>query len=99
MEVEDEYKLLQRLFFKKYGRALPKKKSDEVDLDMDLKDLIKEQEKIDTIPSLATVDIVKKESIKIDNTVKTVVNQVEEVDKVACFFLETSTFKRKVRFQ
>jgi hypothetical protein len=131
MEVEDEYKLLQRLFFKKFGRELPEKKSDDVDIGIDPKDLIEEQKKIEAIPSLAPVDIVrittggtsrgekdseiekekvldvllipvdiiKKESIKIDNTVKTVVNQVEEVDKVACFFLETSTFKRKVRFQ
>ena len=65
MEVEDEYKLLQRLFFKKYGRALPKKKSDEVDLDIDLKDLTEEQDKMDAIPTLAPVDIVKKKSIEI----------------------------------
>ena len=63
MEVEDEDKLLQRLFFEKYGRALPEKKSDEVDLDMDLKDLTREQDKMDAIPILAPVDIVKKESI------------------------------------
>jgi hypothetical protein len=53
MEVEDEDKLLQRLFFKQFGRALPKKKSDEVDLDMDLKDLTEEQDKMDAIPTLA----------------------------------------------
>ena len=94
MEVEDEYKLLQKIFFKKYGRALPKKKSDEVDLDMDLKDVIKEQGKMDAIPILAPVDFVKKESIEIDKTVKTEVNQVETVDKVACL-----SFRRKVRSQ
>jgi hypothetical protein len=54
---------------------------------------------MEAIPSLAPVDFVKKESIKIDDMVKTVVNQVEEIDKVAFFFLETSTFRRKVRFQ
>ncbi len=69
MEVEDEYKLLQRLFFKKYGRALPKKKSDDVDLDMDLNDLNEEQDKLDDIPTLAPVDFVKKESIEIYDTV------------------------------
>ena len=74
MEVEDEDKLLQRLFFKKYGRALTKKNSDEVGLGMDLKDLTKEQDKMDAIPTLAPVDIVKKESIEIDDTVKTAVN-------------------------
>ena len=111
MEVEDEYKLLQRLFFKKFGRELPEKKSDDVDIGIDPKDLIKEQKEMEAITSLAPVDInkiktggtsrgekdseiekekvldvllipvdtIKKESIKIDNTVKTVVNQVEAV--------------------
>ena len=88
MEVEDEYKLLQKLFFKKYGRALPKKKSDEVNLDMDLKNLTKEQDKMYAIPTLAPVDIVKKESIEIDNTAKTAFHQVEEVDKKACCSLK-----------
>ena len=64
MEVEEEYKLLQRLFFKKYGRALPEKKIDDVDIGMDPRDLTREQKKIEAIPSLAPVDIVKKESIK-----------------------------------
>jgi hypothetical protein len=88
MEVEDEYKLLQRLFFKKYGRALPTKKSDDVDLDMDLNDLNEEQDKLDDIPTLAPVDFVKKESIENYDTVKTAVNQVETVDKVACLSLK-----------
>jgi hypothetical protein len=95
MEVEDEYKLLQKLFFKKYGRALPKKKSDEVDLDMDLKDVIKEQGKMDAIPILAPVDFVKKEFIEIDETVKTEVNQVETVDKVACLSLRQTPSEEK----
>jgi hypothetical protein len=100
MEVENEDKLLQRLFFKKFGRELPEKKSDDVDIGMDLKDRTEEQKKMKAIPSLAPVDIVKTESINIDDTVKTVVNQVEEVDKVACFSLiqapseEKSDFKR-----
>ncbi len=45
MEVEEEYKLLQRLFFKKYGRALPEKRSDDVDIGIGPKDLTKEQKK------------------------------------------------------
>ena len=73
MEVEDEDKLLQRLFFKKFGRALPKKKSDEADLDIDPKDLTEEQDKWDAIPTLAPVDIVKKESIKIPKPVINVI--------------------------
>ena len=95
MEVEDEYKLLQRLFFKKYGPALPKKKSDEVDLGMDLNDLNEEQDKLDAIPTLAPVDFVKKESIEIDDTVKTVVDQVETVDKVACLSLRQTPSEEK----
>ena len=98
MEVEDEYKLLQRLFFKKYGRALPEKKSDDVDIGMDPKDLTEEQKKMKAIPSLAPVDFVKKESIKIDNMVKTVVNQVEEIDKVACFSLRQAPSGEKSDF-
>jgi hypothetical protein len=98
MEVEDEDKLLQRLFFKKYGRALPKKKSDEVDLDMDLKDLTREQDKMDAIPNLAPVDIVKKESMEIDDNIKTAVNQVETVDKVTCFSLRQATSEEKSDF-
>ena len=95
MEVEDEDKLLQKLFFKKSGRALPKKKSDDVDLDMDLRDLIKEQGKMDAIPIFAPVDIVKKESIEIDDTAKTAVHQVEEVEKVACFSLRQTPSEDK----
>jgi hypothetical protein len=119
MEVEDEDKLLQKLFFKKFGRELPEKKSDDVDIGIDPKNLTEEQKRMEAITSLAPddiikiktggtsrgekdseiekgkvldvllipVEIVKKESIKIDDTVKTVVNQVEEVDKVACFSL------------
>ena len=130
MEVEDEYKLLQRLFFKKFGRELPEKKSDDVDIGIDPKDLIEKQKKMEAITSLAPVDIVKiktggtsrgekdseiekekvldvllipvdivkKESIKIDDTVKTVVNQVEEVDKVACFSLRQAPSEGKSDF-
>jgi hypothetical protein len=99
MEVEDEYKLLQRLFFKKYGRALPEKKSDDVDIEMDPKDLTEEQKKMEAIPSLAPVDFVKKESIKIDDTVKTAVKQVETVDKVACLSLRQTPSEEKSDFK
>ena len=98
MEVEDEAKLLQRLFFKKFGRELPEKKSDDVDIGMDPKDLTEEQKKMEAIPSLAPVDFVKKESIKIDDMVKTVVNQVKEIDKVACFSLRQAPSEGKSDF-
>jgi hypothetical protein len=94
MEVKDEDEILQRLYFKKFGCALPEKKSDDVDIGMDLKDLTEEQDKMDTIPSLAPVDIVKKESIKIPKEVIRAVNHAKTVevltpkwmsqDKVAC---------------
>jgi hypothetical protein len=87
MEVENEDEILQRLFFKKFGRALPEKKSVDIDPDKNLIDKTKEHDEMDATPTLAPVDIVKKKSIKIDDTVKTMVNQVEEVDKVDCFFL------------
>jgi hypothetical protein len=109
MEVEDEYKLLQRLFFKKYGRALPKKKSDEVDLGMDRNDLTEEQDKLDAIPTLAQVDITKKESIEIPKAIIHAVNQAKTVefltpkwisqDKVACFSLKQAPSRRKSEMQ
>ncbi len=108
MKVEEEYKLLQRLFFKKYGRALPKKKSDEVDLGMDLNDLNEEQDKLDAIPTLAPVDFVKKELIEIPKAIIHAVNQAKTVEFLtpkwisrqgSLFILETNTFRRKVRSQ
>jgi hypothetical protein len=99
MEVEDEDKLLQRLFFKKFGRALPKKKSDEADLDIDPKDLTEEQDKWDAIPTLAPVDIVKKESIEIPKPVINVIQFLtpkrKSQEKVACFSLKQAPSREK----
>jgi hypothetical protein len=48
MEVEDEDTILQRLFFKKFGRALPEKEKDDVDdINMDLIDLTKEDDEME----------------------------------------------------
>ncbi len=84
MEVEDDDETLQRLFFKKFGRALPEKKSDDFDLDMDLIDLTEEQEEMDATPTLAPVVIVKTESIEIADSnmpaVKPAVNPVIAVE-------------------
>ena len=99
MEVENEDEILQRLFFKKFGYALPEEKSVDVDLDMTLIDQTDEHEEMDATPNLAPVVIVKRESIKVEDTVKTAVNQAKAVDEIACFFLETGTFRKKVRFQ
>ena len=99
MEVEDEDILLQRLFFKKFGSELPEKKSDDVDIGMDLKDLTKEQDKMEAIPSLALVDIFKKESIKIPKAIIQAVNHAKIVEWCLVFgrapSREKSDFKRK----
>jgi hypothetical protein len=101
MEVEDDDEILQRLFFKKFGRALPEKKSDDVDLDMDLIDLTEEQDEMNATPTLAPVVIVKTESIEIADSDMPVVNpevnpveavefltpKIKSQDKVACFSL------------
>ncbi len=71
MEVEDEDALLQRLFFKKYGRALPEKETEkekESDVDqikfvIDLTDDTEEMED-DTTPPLVPIPVVKNESIE-----------------------------------
>ncbi len=109
MEVENEDEILQRLYFKKFGRALPEKKSDDVDLDIDPKDLTEEQDKMDDITTLAPVDIVKKESIEIPKAVIHQVNQAKTVefltpkwmsqDKVACFSLKQAPSRRKSEMQ
>jgi hypothetical protein len=67
MEVEDEDTILERLFFKKYGRALPEKEKEKDDVDqikfvIDLTDDTDEME-TDTTPVL--VPIVKTEPIEI----------------------------------
>jgi hypothetical protein len=108
MEVENEDEILQRLFFKKFGCALPEKKSVDVDLDMNLIDLTKEHDEMDATPTLAPVVIIKTESIEIADAVKPEVNHVEEVefltpkrksqDKVACFSLRQAPSREKSDF-
>ena len=98
MEVENEDEILQRLFFKKFGYALPDEKSVDVDLDMTLIDQTDEHEEIDATPNLAPVVIVKTESIKVDDTVKTTVNQAKAVDKIACFSLKQAPSGEKSDF-
>jgi hypothetical protein len=67
MEVEDEDSILQRLFFKKYGRALPeteteKEKENDVDKINFVIDLTDEQE--DEMEVVAPVVVVKTEPIE-----------------------------------
>jgi hypothetical protein len=73
MEVEDEDSILQRLFFKRFGRALPEKekekeKNDVDDINMDLIDLTKEDEEMETDKSPVLVPlpiVVKTEPIEV----------------------------------
>ncbi len=108
MEVEDDDEILQRLFFKKFCSALPEKKNDNVDLDMDLIDLTEEQDEMDATPTLAPVVIVKTESIEIADAVNPAVNHIEAVefitpeiksqDKVACCSLRQAPSRVKSDF-
>ncbi len=103
MEVEEDDEILQRLYFKKFGRALPEKRSNDVDLGMDLKDLTEEQDKMDAIPTLAPVDIVKKESIEITKPVIHVIQFLtpkrKSLDKVTCFSLKQAPSRKKSEMQ
>jgi hypothetical protein len=74
MEVEeDEDALLARLFFKRFGRALPEKEKekDDVDLNMDLIDLTDEQ---DEEMEVAAPVVVKTEPIETPEIVANVAN-------------------------
>jgi hypothetical protein len=81
MEVEDEDALLQRLFFKRFGRALPEpeKEKDDVDgIDMNLIDLTQEDDEMEVA---APVVVVKTEPIEIVNVAN--VNNVTNESGVA----------------
>jgi hypothetical protein len=72
MEVEDEDSILQRLFFKKYGRALPEEKEKESDVDninfvIDLTDEKDENEMEVATSEVVPVAVVKTEPIEIAN--------------------------------
>jgi hypothetical protein len=83
MDVEDEDAILERLFFKKYGRALPEQeKEKESDVDnikfvIDLTDE-KDEDEMEVATSEVPVAVVKTEPIEIAN-----VNNVNNVTGVA----------------
>jgi hypothetical protein len=82
MEVEDEDAVLQRLFFKKYGRALPepekeKEKENEVD---NIKFVIDLTDDADEMEVAAPVVVVKTEPIEIVNVAN--VNNIGNVNTV-----------------
>jgi hypothetical protein len=68
MEVEDEDAILQRLFFKQFGRALPEEKENDVDKINFVIDLTDEDEmEVATSDNVPTVAVVKTETIEIVN--------------------------------
>jgi hypothetical protein len=70
MEVEDEDSILERLFFKKYGRALPEKEKekekDEVDINFVI-DLTDEKDEEMEVATSNVVPVVKTEPIEINS--------------------------------
>jgi hypothetical protein len=66
MEVEGDNEILKRLFLKRFGRALPEVEVDDVDLDMNLIDLTKDEDEMEVATSevVQAVVVVKTESIE-----------------------------------
>jgi hypothetical protein len=86
MEVEDEDALLQRLFFKRFGRALPEEKEKEKEDEVDkIKFVIDLTDESDEMEVAAPVVVVKTEPIEIANvnpeSVITVTNDSEVAAK------------------
>ncbi len=78
MEVEDEDSILQRLFFKKYGRALPdEKKKDDVDINFVI-DLTDGSDEMEVATSeIASVVVVKTEQINANQNAPNAPNVAE----------------------
>jgi hypothetical protein len=66
MEVEGDNEILKRLFLKRFGRALPEVEVDDVDINMDLIDLTKDEDEMEVATSevVQAVVVVKTESIE-----------------------------------
>jgi hypothetical protein len=94
MEVEDEDALLQRLFFKRFGRALPEEKEKESDVDnikfvIDLTDEKDEEEmEVATSENVPPVPVVKTEPIEIVNVSNVAKVSVTDATKRRSFRLE-----------
>jgi hypothetical protein len=80
MEVEDEEALLQRLFFKRFGRALPEEKEKEKENDVDnikfVIDLTDEKDEME-VETPAPVVIVKIEPNEVANAAKVLADRKE----------------------
>jgi hypothetical protein len=65
MEVEEnDNDILKRLFLQRFGRALPEVEVDDVDLNMDLIDLTKDEDEMEVATSEVVQVVVKTESIE-----------------------------------
>jgi hypothetical protein len=63
MEVEGDNEILKRLFLKRFGRALPEVEVDDVDINMDLIDLTKDEDEMEVATSeVVQVVVVKTEA-------------------------------------
>jgi hypothetical protein len=90
MEVEDEDSILERLFFKKYGRALPEKeKESDVDKINFVIDLTDDADEMGSDPTPALIPVVKTEPIETPESVPDVTNvNVADASKRRSFRLE-----------
>jgi hypothetical protein len=79
MEVEDEDAMLERLFFKRFGRALPEKEKekDDVDLNMDLIDLTDDTDEMEVVTPVE-VAVVKTEPIEAPEIVANVADVTKQ---------------------
>jgi hypothetical protein len=80
MEVEDEDTMLERLFFKKYGRALPEKeKESDVDQIKFVIDLTDDTDEMETDPTPVLIPVVKTEPIETPEIVANVADVVNVI--------------------
>ncbi len=62
VQVEDNNEILKRLFLQKFGRELPEVEVDDVDLNMDLIDLTKDEDEMEVATSEVVQVVVKTEA-------------------------------------
>ena len=86
MEVEDEDTILERLFFKKYGRALPDEKEKEKEKENDVDqikfviDLTDDTDEMESDPTPVLIPVVKTEPVDNVNSVTNVANVKDAYD-------------------
>jgi hypothetical protein len=84
MEVEDEDAMLERLFFKKYGRALPEKeKENEVDNIKFVIDLTDDTDEMEVATPVEEVAVVKTEPIEAPEIVANIANVTDAAKVIA----------------